>query len=384
VHDGKARRLRYQRFRRIRAAGSASGVCVSHPRAKVATPKAPEAGALPPVLDALPYATAAYDAGSGALVAANTRFRAAFAELPFDDRARLLAAIADPDSQTPGEVRLANDRWYRLRWSETQGTPALALLSAIDISERIEALDSRTHQQEKLLFTSRMMSVGEMAATLAHELNQPLAAIVNYLNGSLRLVDQAGGPAQVARALTAARTQAEHAAAVISRVREFVRAREPRRDAQDIAAIVRNVIELLRLETERLRLSVDLALAPDLPPVYADRVMIEQVLLNLVKNAIEAMREVPSSKRALRIEGRRTLDDEIELRVLDRGPGMSEEERGQVFSPFFTTKADGLGIGLAICRSIIEYHQGRLFLEAREGGGSVFGFTLPLVRERRS
>lgn len=349
--------------------------------ATVGAPPSAQRSDLEALLAALPYATAAYDA-SGGLVAANARFGKAFDGLPVAERGALQAALAALDPAAGDELRLPDDRWYRLAWRSTSGEPALALLSAIDISERIEALDSRTHQQEKLLFTSRMMSVGEMAATLAHELNQPLAAIVNYLNGSLRLVDAAGGPAQITRALTAARTQAEHAAAVISRVREFVRAREPRRDAQDISAIVNTVVELLRLEAERLRLAIDVALAPDLAPVYADRVMVEQVLLNLVKNGLEAMREVPAAQRALRIEGRRTLDDEIEVRVLDRGPGMSEEQRGQVFSPFFTTKTDGLGIGLAICRSIIEYHEGRLFLDAREGGGSVFGFTLPLARGR--
>jgi signal transduction histidine kinase len=116
--------------------------------------------------------------------------------------------------------------------------------------------------------------------------------------------------------------------------------------------------------------------------VYADRVMVEQVLLNLVKNAIEAMREIPAARRALRIEGRVNLDDEIEVRVCDRGAGLSAAESEQLFSPFFTTKTDGLGIGLAICRSIIEYHEGRLFFEPREGGGSVFGFTLPRAEGR--
>lgn len=247
----------------------------------------------------------------------------------------------------------------------------------MDISERIEILDSHKSRQDKLLFTSRLMSVGEMAATLAHELNQPLAAIVNYLNGSLRLVGQAGGPAQVERALLAARTQAEHASAVIARVREFVRAREPRRDAQDVALIVQTVVELLRLEAERQQLRIDIALQPGMPAAYADRVMVEQVLLNLVKNAIEAMREVPAARRDLRVEGRVDLDGAVELRVLDRGKGLSAAESEQLFSPFFTTKSDGLGIGLAICRSIIEYHEGRLFFEPRQDGGSVFGFTLP-------
>ena len=145
----------------------------------------------------------------------------------------------------------------------------------------------------------------------------------------------------------------------------------------ELPLIVDTVLELLRLEAERQQLRVELALAPGLPQVYADRVMIEQVLLNLVKNAIEAMREVPAARRGLRIEGRVNLDGEVEVRVCDRGPGLSEAESAQLFSPFYTTKSDGLGIGLAICRSIIEYHEGRLFFEARDGGGSVFGFTLP-------
>ncbi len=351
----------------------------------------PRARALPPstgtspapglqaLIDALPMAVAAYDRASGTLLAANARFRSGFQGLPVEDRTRLAAALGDGDGSAR-EVRVpADGRWYSLHWGQT---PDAEVLTATDISGQVEALDSRTHQQERLLFTSRMMSVGEMAATLAHELNQPLAAIVNYLNGSLRLVDQAGGPAQVARALGAARTQAEHAAAVIARVREFVRAREPRRDAQDIGAIVQHVVELLRLEAERMQLRIDVAVAPSLPQVYADRVMVEQVLLNLVKNAIEAMREIPAAHRALRIEGRRTLDGDVELRVLDRGPGLSREQQDQVFSPFFTTKTDGLGIGLAICRSIIEYHEGRLFFEPHDGGGSVFGFTLPLAQGR--
>ena len=352
-------------------------------------PSAPGAGtpgALS-LLEAVPFACAAYARDDGALVAANRRFDEEFAALPeHRQRDRLLALLRDGalDDAEPAEVRAPHSgRWYALHWGEAEHDGrALALLTAVDISERIEALDSHKSQQEKLLFTSRMMSVGEMAATLAHELNQPLAAIVNYLNGSLRLVDQAGGPAQVERALQAARTQAEHAAAVISRVREFVRAREPRRDAQDVHAMAATVLELLRLEAERQQLRIDTALSPSLPPVYADRVMVEQVLLNLVKNAIEAMRGIPVAQRELRVEGRVNLDGEVEIRVCDRGTGLSSAEQDQLFSPFFTTKNDGLGIGLAICRSIIEYHKGRLFFEPREGGGSVFGFTLPHYEER--
>ena len=342
---------------------------------------------LEPLLQAVPFACAAFGRDDGGLRAANDQYRREFGALAgHERRAGLLGALraSEVDIDAGREVRAPhNGRWYSLYWRdiEQQGE-ALSLLTAIDISERIETLDSHKSRQEKLLFTSRLMSVGEMAATLAHELNQPLAAIVNYLNGSLRLVGQAGGPAQVERALLAARTQAEHAAAVIARVREFVRAREPRRDAHSLAAIAGTVLELLRLEAERQQLDIEVALAATLPDVYADKVMVEQVLLNLVKNAIEAMREIDVAERDLRIEGRVNLDGEIEVRVCDRGSGMSPAESEQLFSPFYTTKSDGLGIGLAICRSIIEYHEGRLFFEPREGGGSIFGFTLPRAEGR--
>jgi len=347
----------------------------------------PVAETLPAVLTAIPFACAAFARADGTLVAANRRFRDDFSAIAgYDHRDRLLESLhgAEAGEPEPREVRAAHSgRWYALHWSSLEiGERSLALMTAVDISERIETLDSHKSRQEKLLFTSRLMSVGEMAATLAHELNQPLAAIVNYLNGSLRLVDQAGGPVQVERALLAARTQAEHASAVISRVREFVRAREPRRDAHDLSKIAATVLELLRLEAERQQLRIDVSLSPTLPEVYADRVMIEQVLLNLVKNAIEAMRETAAAERELRIEGRVNLDDQIEVRVSDRGAGLSSAEQDQLFSPFFTTKVDGLGIGLAICRSIIEYHEGHLFFEPREGGGSVFGFTLPRAAGR--
>jgi C4-dicarboxylate-specific signal transduction histidine kinase len=367
-------------------ARAGSGSTATAARAARAHGDADQAGNIAAWLDAIPFACAAFARGDGRLFAANHRYLDEFAALPgFARRDELLATLRVDDIDAAlHEIQAPHsNRWYALHWGTlVHEGRALTLLTAVDISERIEALDSHKSRQEKLLFTSRLMSVGEMAATLAHELNQPLAAIVNYLNGSLRLVDQAGGPVQVERALLAARTQAEHAAAVISRVREFVRAREPRRDAQDLGAIAATVLELLRLEAERQQLRIELALSDALPAVYADRVMVEQVLLNLVKNAIEAMREIPPAQRGLRIEGRVNLDDEIEVRVCDRGASLSEAESEQLFSPFYTTKADGLGIGLAICRSIIEYHEGRLFFEPRESGGSVFGFTLPRAEGR--
>src|SRR3546814_17880691 len=123
------------------------------------------------------------------------------------------------------------------------------------------------------------------------------------------------------------------------------------------------VLELLRLEAERQQLRIDTALAASLPTVYADRVMVEQVLLNLVKNAIESMRGIPAAKRELRVEGRVNLDGDVEIRVCDRGTGLSSAEQDQLFPPFFPTKNNGPGIGVAICRPINAYHKGRLFVE---------------------
>src|SRR5690606_3810569 len=218
------------------------------------------------LLVAIPVACAALEQVSGGLVAGNRRYHDQFGPAPGQvSLERLMRGLHPGSTGGAGverdgrrDVRVPHSgRWYSLHWGrvEDAGQP-LDLLSAVDISERIEVLDSHKSQQEQLLFTSRLMSVGEMAATLAHELNQPLAAIVNYLNGSLRLVGQTGGPVQVERALQAARTQAEHASAVIARVREFVRAREPRRSAHRLGPIADTVLELLRLEAERQQLCI--------------------------------------------------------------------------------------------------------------------------------
>jgi C4-dicarboxylate-specific signal transduction histidine kinase len=348
------------------------------------------------VLEAMPYACAAFaqaaagQPGDGELIAANAAFTEAFGGLGTilhrnDFEAALRSAELDGDAAGERDEVYAphNDRWYTLHWAGAAvGGCDLQLLTATDISARQQTLGSLKAQQEQLLFTSRLMSVGEMTATLAHELNQPLAAIINYLNGCLRLLEHSVAPAQVLRAIEAARGQAEHASAVIGRIREFIRAREPRRDACALVDISDSVLRLLKLEAEQHRVQISTRLAQALPPVYADRVMIEQVLLNLVKNGIEAMRDIPQPRRVLAIEARLNLDDSVEVRVLDRGCGLAEADRAQLFSPFFTTKAEGLGIGLAICRSIIEYHEGRLYFEPREEGGSAFVFTLPRADRR--
>jgi signal transduction histidine kinase len=338
-------------------------------------------------LDALPIACALFVEADGSLIGANQLFEEAFG-VPLSAQALVsqfdsFESAAIVASMRRQEVFHApTRRWFDISSStvDRDGMRCL-LLSATDITERQAALSAHKTQHEKLLFTSRTMSVGEMATTLAHELNQPLAAIVNYLSVSLRLLGREGAlDDRVADALQHARGQAEHASQVITRLREFVRAREPRRENHVPADLVATVLRLLALEAEKHRVRVDVNIPTDLPDVCVDRIMIEQVLLNLAKNGIEAMREAQPRQRRLEVRALRNLDDQIEFRISDHGCGLSDSEASRLFTPFFTTKADGMGIGLAICRSIVEYHEGRLYFERNPGGGSVFVFTLPSAR----
>ncbi len=351
------------------------------------TARSKATGYLPDVdllLAAMPIACALFDADGANLSVANTLFVEAFGQPP------TLSALAEQfhslnlnatieAMQTEEVFHAPTRRWYEITCAPMRrGSFHGILISATDISQRQQALSAHKSQHEKLLFTSRSMSVGEMATTLAHELNQPLAAIINYLGVGLHLLERDGlDNGRLGEALQHARDQAVHASQVITRLREFVRAREPRREAQVPAELVATVLRLLALEADKQRVCISVEIPAELPRVHADRVMIEQVLLNLTKNGIEAMREREPELRQLQVRALRNLDDQIEFRVADNGCGLSPTESERLFTPFFTTKADGMGIGLAICRSIIEYHQGRLYVEPNPGGGSVFVFTLP-------
>lgn len=270
----------------------------------------------------------------------------------------------------------ANGRSYALHWARPE--PGFGdVVTVVNLTERTETQRRHRAMQEQLMFTSRAMSVGEMATTLAHELNQPLAAIINYLSIAQRYQSSlTDAPPRLGEALGYARSQAEHAAAVIARLREFVRSRQPQRESHPPAELVTHTLTLLQLEAQKQRIRVELDLPGDLPRISVDRVMIEQVLANLIKNSIEAMRDTPPSERRLHITALLNADDRVEIRVADRGSGISDHDGAQVFSPFFSTKQNGLGVGLAICRSIIEYHEGSLYFEPNEGGGAVFVFTL--------
>jgi signal transduction histidine kinase len=223
--------------------------------------------------------------------------------------------------------------------------------------------------------------MGEMASSLAHELNQPLTAIANYcmgLSARIRTRVTAGqqlDAPELLEMLGKTAAQAERAGMVIRRIREFVKRSEPERRPCEVDEIVADAIGLAEIDAQRLGVRIQVDLAPGLPTLNVDPILIEQVLLNLAKNGIDAMRNAPGP--VLRISVR-TMDGAIDFSVADTGPGLTPEARAKLFEPFFTTKAEGMGMGLNICRSIIESHQGRLWAETNEWGGCTFRFTLPL------
>ncbi len=281
-----------------------------------------------------------------------------------------------------GELQhVLSGRWYHIRERATRWVDGRVVRMAIatDITDRKRVDEENRSQQERLQRTSRLITMGEMASTLAHELNQPLAAIANYSAGCVNRL-QSGEYRQedILTAMQKASAQAERAGKIIRRVREFVKKSEPRRHAVSLAGVVDDAIGFVEIDARRHAAQVVSQIPAELPPVFADAVMIEQVVLNLVKNGIEAMRDTPADERILIVSARRIDISQVEVSVADRGHGISGEALEKLFSPFYTTKAEGMGMGLNICRSIIEFHDGRLWVDANPAGGCIFRFTLPL------
>jgi C4-dicarboxylate-specific signal transduction histidine kinase len=238
--------------------------------------------------------------------------------------------------------------------------------------------------REQLLFTSRVISVGEMATTLAHELNQPIGATANLLRGLRSRLVRAGAPrldAEEATALERALEQVMFAARIISRIREFTQSRQPRHAKVDLAALARSSASLLDWDLQRSGARLVLEL-PDEPAfVRGDEVMLQQVIVNLMRNALDALRTDPPEdpRLELRLLARA---HEIEVQVCDNGCGLGDAAAQQLFVPFASTKPSGMGIGLSICRSFIELHQGRLWFSRNADRGVTFHIGLPLGAAR--
>ncbi|MBK9134094.1 MAG: PAS domain S-box protein [Betaproteobacteria bacterium] len=288
-------------------------------------------------------------------------------------------------------------KWFDVRARYLQWTDGrlAQMLIATDITARLRAEEQAATQAEKAQVTSRLVTMGEMASSVAHELNQPLTAIVNYCNGMVsRVATDSIGRDDLVAALQKTARQADRAGQIIHRIRNFVRRSEPQRQPAEARQIVDDAVELAGIELRRRNVSIHTYVAQRLPPMMVDPILIEQVLLNLLKNSAEAIDNsgLPSARRhiELRVVPRHTPEDGgmIEFSVTDMGPGLKNEVIARLYEAFFSTKSDGLGIGLSLCRTIVESHQGRMRAQNLYNGevavGCRFSFTLPVELRERS
>lgn len=242
--------------------------------------------------------------------------------------------------------------------------------------KRVEA-EEQTLRAE-LAHVGRLSVVGEMGTKMAHELNQPLGAIHSYLAGCVRRLQQReGDPAEMIRALKAAAQEAKRASSLIQGLRDFARNAQPAASAVDINDLVREVLPLLSAELRECRVDPELRLTDGLEAILVDRIQIGQVIVNLVRNALEAMTGTPVGERRLVIRTARAPDHRVEVSVEDTGCGVDAALLPNLFQPFHTTKPKGMGMGLAISRTIVEAHDGWIRAETRPAGGAIFRFQIP-------
>lgn len=249
--------------------------------------------------------------------------------------------------------------------------------SIIDVTERKRLEERERRQVETLAHNARLTMLGEVASTLAHELNQPLTAIASYNAGISNSLAKLGVQDElVLGALARLGQQAEHAGRIVARIREFLTRREPRHEPCELNDVVSAALQLLRRDLQRRDIVLQLSLAAAVPTVRADAVLIEQVVINLVRNAADALL-VRETGRRIAVSSH-VVGDFVRVDVQDNGPGLQGRRIEQLCAPFYSTKADGMGMGLAICRSIVEAHQGVLDAGDAANGGALFSFSLPL------
>ena len=306
-----------------------------------------------------------------------------------DDRDRIRQAIDDAihkGQDFDSEYRLVLPdgivRWMATRGSvrlDAHGKPAQLLGISIDITARKQAELEAKQRRDELSHLSRVALIGEMSASIAHELNQPLAGIVSNAGAGQRFIDRGNVDLQEMRELLAdIGADARRASDVVRGIRGMIKKEQMGRQRINLNDIVTNVVHILSSDALLHWCELKTSLDTNLPMVEADPIQIQQVLINLVVNAFEAMPETPVSTREVEINTQQNADGAVRVSVRDYGVGISPETRSRLFEQFFTTRAEGLGMGLAIARSIVEAHAGTIDAENAEGGGARFHFTLPI------
>lgn len=262
-------------------------------------------------------------------------------------------------------------------------SPLFQILTSRAAAElrRQRAEDQARQHLQQLAQVSRALALGEMGSAIAHELNQPLAAVVTYAHACRRLLDSGHDEQEVKRAMERIAVQAERAGQILRRLRGFLATGAAAAAPADLGALTHEIIDLAQPEARQRRVELQVDLQPGLPPVNVDGIQVQQVILNLVRNAIEATAASDTPHRWVRLMAKRSLDG-VEVAVADNGPGVPPALAERVFEPFFTTKSEGTGIGLSISRSIAEAHGGRLSLQAATAGGACFSFWLPCLGSR--
>jgi C4-dicarboxylate-specific signal transduction histidine kinase len=278
-----------------------------------------------------------------------------------------------------GAIKHLNVRARRMRYESGEEEIICALMDVTASKLAQEALQTA---QADLAHVARAVAFAEMSASIAHEVNQPLASIVANGEAGLRWLNREGP--EIGEALAAIRrivSDANRASGVVGRIRELARKVHPEVIELSINEVIDDAIALVKRETVSQRVAVQLRLAPRLPSVRGDRIQLQQVIVNLVINAVQAMATVVDRARVVTIGTKRQDSDQVLVTVEDVGIGLEPESLDRLFSPFYTTKPGGMGIGLSICRSIVEAHEGKVWASRNSGPGMTFQFTIPVYRE---
>ena len=271
-------------------------------------------------------------------------------------------------------------RWFLIRavpLHDEQGNIVKWYGTSTDIEDRKQAEEAVRQAQAELAHVTRVMTMGELTASIAHEINQPLAAMVSNGNACLRWLARATPNLEEAReAVERIIRDGKRAGEVIARIRALVRKTGTEKERLDLNEAIQEVVDLAQSEVRKNRVALRMELAADLPRVVGDRVQLQQVLLNLVMNGVETLAAVADRPRELLMRSRQYESDQVLVTVQDSGMGIEREHLDKIFAPFYTTKVHGMGMGLSISRSIVENHGGRLWAVPHDGPGATLQFTL--------